>query len=169
MIRGMISRNTVSTKNSKGGFKMKLVRWTPMHNIVSSFARDLDRNFNDDWFRFPTNRTWDRSWSPVVDVEERENEIVLNAELPGMKKSDIEITIEENHLTLHGEKKSESKNGDEGSDYFRSERFFGKFERSFHLPTYVAADEAQASFKNGILQVILPKKEDAKSKKITIS
>jgi hypothetical protein len=100
MIRGMISRNTVSTKNSKGGFKMKLVRWTPMHNIVSSFARDLDRNFNDDWFRFPTNRTWDRSWSPVVDVEERENEIVLNAELPGMKKSDIEITIEENHLTL---------------------------------------------------------------------
>jgi len=140
-----------------------------MHNIVSSFARDLDPFFNDNWSRFPTNRVWDRSWSPVVDIEERENEIVLNAELPGMKKSDIGITVDDNILTLRGEKKIESKNGDEGSDYFRSERYFGKFERSFNLPTYVAANKAQASFKDGILQVTLPKKEEAKSKRITIS
>jgi len=148
---------------------MKLVRWTPASDIVSSFARDLDPFFSDRWLPFPMNRVWERNWSPVVDVEEKEGEIVLNAELPGMKKSDIEVTIEDNVLTLRGEKKMVRQNGDEGSDNYRSERFFGKFERSFTLPAYVAADKAKAAFKDGVLQINLPKKEEAKSKKITIS
>jgi HSP20 family protein len=153
---------------------MKLVRWTPSRNLASSFTRDLEpffRNsfFNDRGFHFPHVHETEQAWNPVVDVEEMENEVFINAELPGMKKSDIELSIEDNVLTLQGEKKTVSKNGDEGGDSYRSERYFGKFERSFTLPTYVAADQAKAAFKDGVLQITLPKKEEAKSKKITIS
>ncbi len=148
---------------------MKLVRWTPMDNFVSSFTRDLDPFFGHRWPRFSTNRVWERSWSPVVDVEEKENEIILNAELPGMTKSDIDVTIEDSILTLSGEKKTSRENGDEESGYYRNERFFGKFERSFTLPSSVVSSKAKATFKDGILVITLPKKEEAKSKKITIS
>ncbi len=149
---------------------MKLVRWTPMQDMVSSFTRELDPFFNNGFgrglFNLP-NRVLDQGWQPVVDVEERENELVLNAELPGMKKKEIEITVEDNVLTLVGEKKTEDKKG--SGDYYRSERFFGRFERSFTLPTYVEADKANATFKDGVLQIALPKKEEAMSRKIAIS
>ena len=151
---------------------MKLVRWTPMQDMVSSFTRELDPFFNNSFGRGGLNfpgRELEQGWRPVVDVEEKENELLLNAELPGMKKKDIELMIEENVLTLVGEKKTKSENGNGNGEYHRSERFFGKFERSFTLPTYVEADKAIATFKDGVLQIALPKKEEAKSKKITIS
>lgn len=149
---------------------MKLVRWTPMQDMASSFTQELEPFFNNGFgrglFNLPS-RVLDQGWQPVVDVEERENELVLNAELPGMKKKDIEISVEDNVLTLVGEKKTEDKKG--SGDYYRSERFFGRFERSFTLPTYVETDKANATFKDGVLQIALPKKEEAMSRKITIN
>jgi HSP20 family protein len=153
---------------------MKLVRWNPVHDIVSSFNRDLDPFFNDGffgdrWFRFPMTRSGERGWTPLVDVEETDSEVLFRAELPGMNKDDIELSIENNVLTLRGEKKEERRNGDKESDLYRSERFFGRFERSFSLPTATVAEKAKAEFKDGILTISLPKKEEAKSRKITIN
>ncbi len=153
---------------------MKLVRWNPVRDIVSSFSRDLDPFFddgffNDRWLNLPLMRGLERHWSPVVDFEEKEDEIVINAELPGMKKSDVELSVENNVLALKGEKKEERREGDKDSDYFRNERFFGKFERCFTLPATVEADKTKATFKDGVLRISLPKKEESKSRKITIS
>ena len=151
---------------------MKLVRWNPMQDIVSSFHREFDPIFNDSFFSdrgFPLRRTFEQTWCPAVDLEERENEVILNAELPGMKKSDIELSVEGNLLTLRGEKKEERKEGDKESDFYRSERFYGKFERPFTLPTTVEADKARADFRDGVLTITLPKKEEAKSRKISIN
>jgi len=151
---------------------MKLVRWNPVHDVVSSFTRDLDPFFRDGflsdrWFHFPLSRSMEGNWTPLVDVEEREGEVVIHAELPGMKKKDIELAIENNVLTLRGEKRAESTDGD--GDGYRCERFFGKFERSFSLPTTVVAEKAGAEFKDGVLTISLPKKEEAKSRKISIN
>jgi HSP20 family protein len=151
---------------------MKLVRWNPVQDVVSSFARELDPFFRDGffsdrWFHFPLSRSWESSWTPLVDVEEREDEVVIHAELPGMKKKDIDVAVENNVLTIRGEKKMERRNGD--GDCYRSERFFGKFERSFSLPATVVAEKAGAEFKDGVLTITLPKKEEARSRKISIN
>ncbi len=105
-------------------------------------------------------------WSPCVDIFESENEIVLEAELPGMKREDFEVSIENNVITLKGERHFEKK--EEGDNYHRVERSYGAFTRSFSLPRTVSAEETSADFKNGILRVSLPKKEEAKSRKIEI-
>ncbi len=149
---------------------MTLVRWRPINNVVSSFMRDLepffkDEFFNDRWFDSPTTR----NWYPVIDLEEKANEVFINVELPGMTKDDIEISVENNVLTLKGHKKSERSEGDKEKGFYRSERYFGEFERSFTLPASVQTDKTKASFDNGVLKLALPKKEEAKSKKITIS
>jgi HSP20 family protein len=149
---------------------MTLVRWRPINNVVSSFVRDLepffkDEFFNDRWLDAPSGRTW----YPVVDLEEKDNEVVLNVELPGMTKEDIDLSVENNVLTLKGEKKVDRKEGEKESGFYRSERYFGSFERSFTLPAGVQADKAKATFQDGVLRLALPKKEEAKSRKISIS
>jgi HSP20 family protein len=101
-----------------------------------------------------------------VDVYEEKDEIVVKAELPGMDKSDIEVNISDSELTLKGEKKKEEKIEEE--NYFRSERSYGAFVRSVDLPTDVQADKVKAAFKNGILEVRLPKTEEAKTKEIKV-
>ena len=96
-------------------------------------------------------------------VYEEKDEIIVKAELPGMDKSDVEVNISDSELTLKGEKKKEEKVEEE--NYFRCERSYGAFFRSVELPTDVQADKIKASFKNGILEVRLPKTEEAKAKK----
>jgi HSP20 family protein len=113
------------------------------------------------WLRGDTEIT-----TPVVDVYEEKDEIVVKAELPGMEKNDVEVNISDSELTLKGEKKKEEKIEEE--DYFRCERSYGSFVRSVELPTDVQADKVKASFKNGILEVRLPKTEEAKTKEIKI-
>jgi HSP20 family protein len=104
---------------------------------------------------------------PALDVYEDKDRIVVKAELPGMTKDDIQISISDNVLTIRGEKKREEE--DTGKDYYRSERAYGAFIRSLALPTEINPDRVEAMFKNGVLEIRLPKSEAAKKKEIKIN
>ena len=105
--------------------------------------------------------------SPSVDIFEEGNELVLKAELPGIKKEDLNVTITENRITIDGEKKQEEKI--EKKDYHWVERSYGSFSRSFRLPDNVNGEEAKATFKEGILEIRAPRTEEAKQKKINVT
>ena len=107
------------------------------------------------------------AWSPRVDIFENKDNLVLEAELPGMSRDDFELSFENNALTLKGERKFEKKT--DGENYHRLERSYGAFTRSFTLPQTVTAEGAKAEFNNGVLHVSLPKREDTKARKIEIT
>ncbi len=107
------------------------------------------------------------SWAPSVDIFEDKEKLVLEAELPGMKQEDFDISVENNVITLHGERKFENKV--ETDNYHRVERSYGSFTRSFTLPQTVTAEGATAEFENGVLRVSLPKRAETKAKKIEIT
>jgi HSP20 family protein len=107
------------------------------------------------------------AWSPSVDIWEEKDALVLEAELPGMKRDDFELMIENNQITLRGERKFEKKS--EGDNYHRVERSYGSFTRSFTLPQTVTAEGAKAVFENGVLRVTLPKREETKARKIEVT
>src|SRR4051812_26407641 len=106
------------------------------------------------------------AWSPRVDIFEDKDRLVLEAELPGMSREDFDLSIENNVITLSGERKFEKKT--EEGNYHRVERSYGSFTRSFTLPQTVTADGAKAEFNNGILHVSLPKREETKARRIEI-
>lgn len=143
---------------------MALVRWQPSRSF--GFGREVDRLFDHFWGGAPTGEGAQAIWSPSVDVTEREDNIVVTAELPGVKSEDVKVTVEDNVLTIEGEKKKESESG-EGRTH-RVERSYGRFVRSFRLPA-VDADSIAASYSEGILKVSLPKPETAKPKQISVS
>jgi HSP20 family protein len=128
----------------------------------------------DDFFGRRMRAWWPERWlgretevtAPSVDVYEEKDDIIVKAELPGMDKNDIEVNISDSQLTLKGEKKKEEKVEEE--NYYRCERSYGAFFRTLELPSTVQADKIKASFKNGVLEVRLPKTEEAKSKEIKI-
>jgi HSP20 family protein len=107
------------------------------------------------------------AWSPNVDIFEDKDRLFVEAELPGMNRDDFEISVENNVLTLKGERKFEKKT--EGDNYHRVERSYGAFTRQFTLPQTVTADGASADFENGVLRIALPKREETKARKIEIS
>lgn len=107
------------------------------------------------------------TWSPAVDLYEDKDNVVVKAELPGMKKEEIEVSLREGMLTISGERKIEREEG-KGETY-RSERFFGRFQRSVMLPSAVDEAKVNASYKDGILTITLPKSEEAKPKQIAVS
>lgn len=107
------------------------------------------------------------TWLPSVDIYEDKDKLVLEADLPGMKREDFDISVENNVITLRGERKFEKKV--EGDNYHRVERSYGSFTRSFTLPQTVTADGATAEFEDGILRVSLPKREETKARKIEIT
>lgn len=109
-----------------------------------------------------------RSWVPPVDIQETEDAYVFLAELPGLNKSDIQITLENNVLRLSGERKFE-KDSAKKENFHRIERTYGAFSRSFTLPTLVNSEKVEAAFENGILRISVPKAEQAKPRKIAIS
>jgi HSP20 family protein len=136
---------------------------------------DLERWFEDafrspvSWFRrpFPTKFfSGVEETTPSVDIFEEGDELVLKAELPGMEKDDVRVNLSDNILTISGEKKREEKV--ERSNYFRLERSEGSFTRSFRLPLDVEAGKAKATFKKGILEMRIPKTEEAKKKVIEV-
>ena len=106
------------------------------------------------------------AWNPSVDIFEDKDRLVLEADLPGLNREDFEISVENNVITLKGERKFEKKV--EGDNYHRVERSYGSFTRSFTLPLTVTAEGATADFENGILRVSLPKREETKARKIEI-
>jgi HSP20 family protein len=107
-----------------------------------------------------------RVWTPPVDIEETETSYRLQAELPGLSRDDIQITLENNVLRLSGERKFEKDTKQE--NYHRIERTYGAFSRSFALPTQVSPDKVEAKFENGVLSIVVPKAEQAKPRRITI-
>lgn len=145
---------------------MKLVRFeNPVLSHFAGFGRlsSLEAELN----RLFTESTNSSSWAPVVELSEDKNNLVVTAELPGLKKEDIDVTLLDGVLTISGERKQERKVEDEGGVH-RSERYFGRFERTITLPSEVAADGVKADYKDGLLTVTLPKTEAAKPKKIGI-
>ncbi|MEW6001644.1 MAG: Hsp20/alpha crystallin family protein [Nitrospirota bacterium] len=112
------------------------------------------------WPRLRTE--WEEEMTPSVDIFEDKDEVVVKAELPGMRKEDIDLSITDNTISISGEKKKEEKVGEK--NYYRHERSYGSFTRVFRLPEYIQSDKAKASFKEGILEVRIPKSEEAKKK-----
>lgn len=146
---------------------MALVRWDPLREF-SSLPERMERLFSD----MRTRPAWAEeemtqgSWIPPVDIYETADAIVLKAELPGITKEDINLEVKDNTLMLRGEKKFE-KNVKEESDY-RVERFYGMFQRAFLLPSTVQPEKVKAKFRNGVLEIYLPKAEGAKPKQIKV-
>lgn len=108
------------------------------------------------------------SWSPAVNVEERDEELLLTAELPGMSEDDVEIEIENNVLTISGEKRHEREQGEEEGRVHVWERVYGAFQRSFTLPRTVEAEDISAEFRNGVLSIRMPKSPQAKPRRIEV-
>lgn len=137
----------------------------PSFDRLASLRDEMDRLFD---FSYPSRDTGLFSgWSPALDVYDDKDSFVVSAELPGMKKEDINISLHEGVLTISGERKHERENKE--GETFRSERYFGKFQRSVTLPARVDASNVKASYKDGILWVHLPKSEEAKPKQIDVS
>lgn len=105
-------------------------------------------------------------WRPVVNTYETDNAIVINAEVPGVKKEDISIDVKNNVLTISGERKDQE--NIDRDDYYRSERFYGSFQRSFTLPDNVDAEKVDATYKDGVLEIKIPKTEESARKKIEV-
>jgi HSP20 family protein len=151
---------------------MSLIRYqTPQLSTWQSFDRlsslrnELDRLFDLTWSGRDSGLF--SGWSPSLDVFDEKDHFVVNAELPGMKKEDIDLSFENGVLSLSGERQ-QSKDNKEG-ETFRSERYFGKFQRSVTLPAAVDSSKISASYKDGILTVTLPKSEAAKPKQIAVN
>ena len=145
---------------------MAITRWDPFRDITTLQDR-VNRLFGDSLARWsgPEEGTYG-AWMPPVEIFEKEDNLVLRAELPGIAQKDIELHVENGTLTLRGEKRRDKEVKED--HLHRGERYYGAFMRTFSLPTSVDADRIRASYKDGVLEVILPKAETAKPKRIEI-
>jgi HSP20 family protein len=141
-----------------------LLTWDPFRLL----HQRMNRFFNEGTpFVFPEETLSMKAWVPSCDIYETENEIVVKAELPGAKKEDVKVNIENNLLTISGERKFIEETRKE--NYVRVEREYGQFLRSFTLPITIDATKVLADFKDGLLTITLPKREEAKPKQIEIT
>ncbi len=147
---------------------MTLVRWRPSRDLLN-INSDFDRLFSD-FFGNSLSKRYngsERTIYPSIDLLESDKEFVVKAELPGIDKDNVKITLQENILTLLGDKIQEKEEKNE--NYRHNERIYGVFERSIRLPNFVDAKKIKANFKDGILSINLPKSAEAKLKEIPIS
>ena len=146
---------------------MNLVRWNPLGEMTTMQNR-INRMFNAPYW--PAGRMDDKTgmgmWNPAVDLYEKDDHFVIKAELPGVDKKDISIDLKDRVLTLSGERSYENEVKEE--NYYRRERSYGKFQRAFTLPADVDSDKINAEFKDGLLQIEVPKPEQQKPKQVTI-
>lgn len=142
---------------------MALVRWDPTRELAALEIDRLNRMFSDLW----GEENLSRGWTPTVDIFTTSNhDVVIKADLPDMKREDISVTFENNVLTLRGERKFDSETSRE--NYQRMERSYGAFSRSFTIPATVDASRISAAYKDGVLTVRLPQREEARPKQISI-
>lgn len=145
---------------------MAIVRWEPFRDLLTT-QKELDRLFREAFTPgFGEGEISTRTWAPPVDIFENENNIVLKAELPGVDPKDVEVRVEDNTLYLKGERKFAKETKEE--NYHRVERSYGSFARSFSLPNSIDADKVAAEYKDGLLTLTLPKREETKPKTIKI-
>jgi len=143
-----------------------LIPWRSRREI-DRFKGEFDKLFDDFFTRGFFGRSLEEmDWVPAVDMSETEKEIVINAEVPGMDAKDIDISLNGRILTIKGERKQEKE--EKEKNYHRVERKYGAFSRSFELPTDVDADKVKASYKNGVLNLNLPKTKEQSVKKIEV-
>jgi HSP20 family protein len=146
---------------------MAIIRWTPVRELATMQER-MNKLF-EDVMKPPYGSDQGMAasnWAPAVDIYETDKEIVLKAEIPGMQEKDIQIKVEDNILSVSGERRMEKEVKEE--NYHRIERSYGSFSRSFTLPQTVDRDQIKAAYKDGVLKVTLPKKEEVKPKQIKI-
>ena len=145
---------------------MAMVRWEPLRDLLTT-QREFDRLLKEAFSPLSgETEVSTRSWAPPVDIYETEDAIVLKAELPGMDPNDVEVRVEDNTLYLKGERKYEKEVKEQ--NYHRVERSYGSFARSFSLPNSISTDKVRAEFKDGLLTLTMPKREESKPKTIKI-
>jgi HSP20 family protein len=144
---------------------MSIVRYDPFRDL-RTLQEEVNRLFTGNMARFDDEGIARGSWNPSVDIYENKDQIVLEAELPGMKREDFDLSVENNVITLRGERHFEKK--DETDSYHRVERSYGSFLRSFTLPNSVSGEGATAEYRNGVLRVTLPKREETKARRIEV-
>lgn len=145
---------------------MAIIRWDPFRDLVS-LREKMNRLFEDAVTARGEERDMISStWAPSVDIYETENAIIMNAEVPGIDEKDIEIKIEDNTLTINGERKLEKETSEE--NYHRIERSYGSFYRSFTIPRQIDQDKINAEHDNGVLRITMPKKPESKPKTVRV-
>ncbi len=130
--------------------------------LFAALHGDMNRMLENIW----DTKFSGTGWNPEIDIAETDNDIIVKAEIPGVDPKDIDISIDNNTLTIKGEKKEEKE--ENGKSYHRAERSYGSFTRTFELPAHVKADEVEAKDHQGLLKITLPKMEPSKAKKITV-
>ena len=145
---------------------MNLIRWNVFPEM-SILQRQMNRLFDEATQNWNGDANTPNGWSPETDIYETETDLVLQADLPGFSAKDIDIVVENNVLTIRGERQFEATVQPEG--LHRMERSYGKFSRSFTLPAIVDGQKIQASYKNGVLSLTLAKAEQARPKRIQIA
>lgn len=145
---------------------MAIIRWDPFRDMVTLRDR-MNRLFEEAFAgRGEEGEMVSGNWYPSVDIHEKEKELVLTAEIPGIEEKDIDIEVEGNTLTIKGKREMEKETKEE--DYHRIERSYGSFYRSFALPSYVNPDKIKAEHSDGVLRITMPKKAELKPKKVKV-
>jgi HSP20 family protein len=147
---------------------MSVLRWDPFEEL-REVQRSLDRLFDELSGRRPARRPQAREaavWEPAVEVYETDQEVVVRAELPGVDPKDVNVTVQDNTVTIEAETREEQE--ERGRTYLRRELRYGRFVRSLALPAEVRSDAAKASYRNGVLEVRVPKSERAKPKQVKV-
>ncbi len=149
---------------------MALIRWSPRRDLWDSFSGlagiqdEMDRLFDTS---LRHRGVFDGAFSPAIDMVVEKDNVIVKADLPGLTKDDVTVSLQDNYLTITGEKKHEFEQKE--TNYFVSERAYGSFTRAVELPTAVDAKKIEARFKDGVLEVTLPKTEEAKPKQIEVN
>jgi len=142
-----------------------LTRWSPVTGLAELEISRLERMFQA---AFPTESLAHGTWVPAVDIlETADGTVVLKAELPGMKREEIKVTVENNTLTIDGERRFQ--NAEDSEKYHRVERGYGAFSRRFTLPSSIEAGKVEATYQDGVLTVMLPRREETKARQIQIN
>jgi HSP20 family protein len=145
---------------------MALIRWEPVGEI-NMIQQEMNRLFNSFFDAPAAGEARTRRWIPAMDLVEQDDRFVLKVDLPGLTESDVNVELQDNVLTISGERKQKQEHKAEG--YYRLERSFGSFSRSLTLPEGVNADAVAAKFDNGVLEVSIPKPEERKPRRVEIS
>ncbi|MDH7602549.1 MAG: Hsp20/alpha crystallin family protein [Armatimonadota bacterium] len=141
-----------------------LTRWDPFRDL-SVLQDRINRIFNEHFGRVESEAPGKRSWAPPVDILETPTDLVVRAEIPGVKREDIDVEVTPESLTIRGERKFDEENKDQ---YLRVERPYGPFQRSFSIGVPVQADKVKATYKDGVLEITIPKAEEVTPKKVEI-
>ncbi|HYG36828.1 MAG TPA: Hsp20/alpha crystallin family protein [Clostridia bacterium] len=139
----------------------------PSFGQLTDLREEIDRLFGAPLAELARTSQLLSGWTPAMDVFEDKDNLYVRAELPGMRKEDIDVSLHDGSLSISGERRSEEKYKE--AEVYRAERFVGRFQRTVTLPTQVAADKVKAQYKDGILTITLPKAEEAKPKQINVN